>query len=218
MPGKFSYDPKKLGVTRWLGRATRLQEMSVQQFDELRQATLSEKLDPQSTITYLEVGNLSTPGAMNRSTFMAPDTTSVSKLSRFWQAVDKLGLEVKEQNDPAFLAMVLEWEEGEREAGKYGKQKYLEPIRIPSPDEIAGLPAPEAEAPAAAAAVTAAPAANYLPNLIMGCADGLTMEGLKAELEGMGVKEDWEKQVKPVVTELIAKGSLRRKGGKLEAV
>lgn len=209
----FQYDPDKLGAARFIGKVTDFREMTAQDFDDLRNATLSQKVDPESQITYLEVENLSSPESLARSTFFMADVSSVSKWAQFIQALNKLGIRIRGPQD--LVGRVLEWEEGERERGKYGKGKYLEPIAVPTPDELAALVG--AETPVKVGAKAEGRTDSYLKNLIIGTADGLTQDGLMAELEVAEVVED-KGRITKLCQELVGEGKMKKRAGKFEVV
>ncbi len=214
--GGFEYDSTKLGSNRFIGKVVRFEEMTVAEFDELRSATLSEKVDPDTRVVYLEVENLSSPYSLGRSTFFMPETASVGKWAQFIQANAKLGIHIKATKDPAYIGRVLEWEEGERERGKYGKGKFLEPIGIPSPDELAALAEKPAEKPAPSIGAEAHEP-DYTKNLILSCADGLTEAELLTELAGVDIKLT-AGELRPLVLQLIGQGRMKKKAGKFEVI
>ncbi len=212
----FEFDPEKAGANRFLGKVTRFEKITVAEFDELRNATLSASLGPEMKVMYLEVKNLTSADGLARSTFFSPGTSPLSKWSDFIQANNKLGIRIKGEKDPAYVGKILEWEEGKRKRGKYGDTGYLEPINIPSPDELAAVLEKSGGAPATAKAPSEVDD-TYLTNLILSTADGMTPDALKAELAGMGIAVD-DARLTKLIAQIIGSGSMKRKGGKYEVV
>lgn len=211
MPRQSVFDDslEDLGARRFLGKATKLEDMSAADFDQLRKASLSNRVGAEAQVRYLEVEDLQAASGLGRSTFFLPDASPVSKWTNFKKAVKEAGL----PSVQSVLNRVLWWEEGERDAGRYGKVKYLEVAAIPAPGELESLVETGTPAPA--------PAEDrddgYLRNLLLSSIDGFTLAELMKELEDMDVKED-EARIKKLTTDLVAEGKLRRRAGKFQVV
>jgi len=201
----FQFDPEKLGVRRFVGRAVRFEEMTAQDFDAMRGTqALSEKIGPDAAIMYLEVENIETTEATNRSCFFTPDMSPVSKWTRFIRALDNLGVRLSGPQD--LVGRVFVWEEKQVEMGKYGTRNMLEPVDLVPPDELAALA--EKVAAKVEKVEEAKPVAPDLESIVLSVADGLTYEELVEELEGIGVSTTG---LKDTLRELIKAGKLSLK-------
>ena len=203
----FPLDPAQFG-NRWLGKVTRFEEMTAAEFDELRGASLSERIGPDAVIMYLETEDVQNP-EQGRATFFTLDTRPVSKWARFITSLkENCDIVLKDYDD--LVGKVLWFQEREEEMGRRGKQRIWEAVGIPSPDEIAAAGKAE-EVP------TEVPAEekgdDYLKELILGVADGLTRAELVKELAEMGVEASEEK-VKSLSNSLVAEGKLVFRAGK----
>lgn len=210
----FPLDPTAFGL-KYLGKVKRFEEMTAADFDDLRKASLSEKIGGDAVVMYLEVEDIANP-EQGRSYFFTLDTRPVSKWARFIRSLsDNAGIVLKEY--PDLVDRTLTFEEKEEEMGKRGKQRVLEVIGLPSPEEITAVSkvavveekaAEEKPAPAAEARTD-----DYLNELILSTADGLTRDELAEELKAMGAEEPPER-VRQLSNQLIAAGKLTFKDKK----
>jgi len=201
----FPLDPNAFG-NRWLGKVTRFEEMTAGDFDALRGASLSEKIGADAPIMYLETVDVQNPD-QGRATFFTLDTRPVSKWARFITSLKECGIILKSYDE--LVGRILYFEEREEEMGKRGKQRVWEVVGIPSPDEVAT--AGERVKPSAPS--TEIRSDDYIKELILGVADGLTRSELVAELKGMGVDEP-EERIKNLSNQLVAQGKLAFRNGK----
>jgi len=211
---RFPLDPSQFG-NRWLGKVTQFKEMTAAEFDDLRGATLSERIGADTPIMYLETEDALNPD-QGRSTFFTLDTRPVSKWARFITSLkENCGIVLRDYND--LIGRVLYFEEREEEMGKRGRQRVWEVTGIPSPDELAVTanrvqPEVKAEAPPPEERVEEK-SDESLRELILGVADGLSRAELVKELREMGLGED-EKRITNLSNQLVAEGKLTFKGGK----
>ena len=204
--GRFPLSPEAFG-NKWLGRVTRFGEMTAAEFDELRGASLSDRIGPDAVIMYLETEDVQNP-EQGRATFFTLDTRPVSKWARFITSLkENCDLVLRDYND--LVGKVLWFQEREEEMGRLGRQRVLEVTGIPSPDEIASL----TEVAKLAEEPKEDKGDEYLKELILGVADGLTRAELVKELAEMGVEAS-EGKVKSLSNSLVAEGKLVFRAGK----
>ncbi len=210
---QFPLDPTAFGL-KYLGKVKRFEEMTAADFDDLRNASLSEKIGGDAIVMYLENEDIANP-EQGRSYFFTLDVRPVSKWARFIRSLsDNAGIVLKEY--PDLVDRTLVFEEREEAMGKRGKQRILEVIGLPSPEEITAVSkgavvkekAEEKPAPAAEARTD-----EYITELILSTADGLTRDELSEELKAMGVDEPPEK-IRQLSNELIASGKMTFKDKK----
>ena len=205
--GGFSYDAEA-GV-KYIARVLQAREITVANFDQRQQATLSSKLPYDEVIFFFQVENLeaATPGTA-RATFFRNEDAPVSKWARFKRAWKELGIAMQRRPDGTtnLEGMTVEVEEKEIKVGKYGTSNTIEPSGIPSPEDIDALG--KAKTIAEPLAVGPSPAD------LMALADGLTKAELEIQVSALGYT-GWE----PIFLELIAKNSLTvGSDGKLKIV
>ena len=121
--GRFPLSPEAFG-NKWLGRVRRFGEMTAAEFDELRQASLSERIGPDAVIMYLETEDVQNP-EQGRATFFTLDTRPVSKWARFVTSLkENCDIVLRDYDD--LVGKVLWFQEREEEMGKLGRQRVLE--------------------------------------------------------------------------------------------
>ena len=204
---QFPLNPDAFGL-KYFGKVKVFEEMTAADFDDRRNASLSEKIGGDATIMYLEVEDIANP-EQGRSYFFTLDTRPISKWGRFIRSLnDAAGIILKEYSD--LVDRTLVFEEREEEMGRRGKQRVLEVIGLPSPEEItaaskSAVVEEKAEEKPAPAAETRS--AEYLTELILSTADGLSRDELSEELKAMGAEEPPER-IRQLSNELIAAGKM----------
>jgi len=209
----FDYNPDA-GV-EFICKVLFARETTAAEFDRMEGTTgqLSAKVGPAQEIFYLKTENLEAPPGAFRATFYIPDNRPVAKWFRFKKACKEIGITIKRNADGTtdLEGRYLVMAEKQFDVGKYGKSNTLEPVGIPSPEEIEAL---EAKRKAAVGVVPPAPSSsNEVAAIILQIADGLTEDELKAQMESMNYK-GWE----TVLGELKAKQSIVTVEGKLKLV
>jgi len=188
--------------------------MTAGEFDELRSATLADRLGADTEIFLLSVKNLQVEEERDRSTFFTADARPVSKWGEFVKALKTWGFE--EKNNIEFpkklMGRTFWWEEGKRPKGKYGDIKYLEPVEIPSPEELAELGIKPELSAKPAKAKAEEPEIAVDDTLILSFADGLSTKELIGEIKDLGVTD--EKVISAAVRNLLNTGKMTFKGGK----
>lgn len=210
---QFPLNPDAFGL-KYLGKVKRFEEMTAADFDDLRNASLAERIGGDALVMYLECLDVANP-EQGRSYFFTLDTRPVSKWARFIRSLkDNADITLRQYSD--LVDRVLVFEEKTEEMGKRGRQQVLEVASVPSPEEIemasrgkaAEEKAEEKPAPAAEARTD-----DYISELILSTADGLTRDELAGELKAMGVDEPPER-IRELSNRLIAAGKVTFKDQK----
>jgi len=209
----FPLDPEQFG-NRYPGKVVRFEEMTASEFDELRRASLSERIGGDARVMYLEAEDLNNPN-FNRSTFFLPDTRPVSKWGRFIRSLkENAGIVLKSADE--LVGKHLWFEEREQDMGSRGRQQVVEVAGALSPDEVESLTGAAAgrRPPAAEEAEEtkkAEEAGGYtdesLKEVILSVADGLTRDELAEEIAAMGIGEDSER-INRLANGLVAQGKM----------
>ena len=182
----FNYDPDA-GV-KYPCKVIKAREMTVGEFDTLRDATLGQKLPADQTIFYLELENLEalTPGT-TRSTFFMPDNAPVSKWAKFKKALKLIEVTIKRNPDGTtdlegkyFVA-----EELEVSSGKYGISNTTHLVDLLSPEDIDRL---EGARRALYENVSNVGTRQDIIDAILGIAQGMKMQELEVQLASLGFK------------------------------
>lgn len=215
MPWEF--DPDK-GL-QYVAKVLKARVITAREFDEtnpygIKGGGLSAQIGPDSEVLLYEVLNLeaSQPGTTRRI-FMTEDHTPVSKFSRWCRAHKNLGLKVEINPDGTtnvegryFVVRELDVTMKTTKFGDKNTFHTMEPVGIPSPEEI--------EALEKGIGIIAEPQdLNEVAQTILSIADGLTPEALLQQMESLGFAN-----CEKVLNELKAKQSIITQEGFLKVV
>ncbi len=192
---------------RYIAKVVVARETTAGDFDAKTNSTLSEKIGSDTKVFHYQVENLEakTPGSL-RGTFFKNDSAPVSKWKRWLKAHKNIGVSLKRNPDGStnLEGMYFEVEEKEVPMGKYGTSNTIEPIGIPTPEDIEVLEKaraaafagpPEGEVVTAAAAVVAQPeaVADDSRTMILIYADGnQTVAQMEADLNPLPNTKKWK--------------------------
>lgn len=222
----FSTDPESFGQRILCQPQYRY--MTIAEFDELTENPnpLANILGPDTEVLYIEALDLKRPQNSPKRTYITGDTSPVGKWARWVESWRAHGREFDgahpDSHSGEFAWIALK----QVPMGKRGTHEVWLYDGVPSPEEIASLPAvgagravtqPSAPEPEQVSAYSPVDARTLEEAILMVTADGITPIALFALVDEMVMTKVPREQLIAKRDALLKIGALKSEGGKLHA-